>query len=134
MNLGKQLSSMARGHQKINFFASIAFKYRPVEIDSLGAAAAALAAGFVPTTSGSATGYPPTVSKISSMVSVSAGTLAVASGMTPENIAEYTRYLGAVLVATGVSVDDYRLDPAKLDAFVVTAGQVGFPTALAADR
>lgn len=68
------------------------------------------------------------------MASVSAGTLAVASGMTPENIAEYTRYLGAVLVATGVSVDDYRLDPAKLDAFVVTAGQVGFPTALAADR
>lgn len=96
------------------FFASVAFKYRAPEPDPVGAAAQALAAGFVPTTSGAATGRAPEEQKIRTMSGATGGRLAVASGMTPDNVAAYAPLLSHILVATGVSFDEHHFDPARL--------------------
>lgn len=125
-NLGMSLTTMALANQQVTFFASVAFKYRPHEVDPAGAARAAQKAGFIPTTSGAATGSAPTVDKIMTMSHGTGGCLAVASGMTPDNILSYARYLSHILVSTGVSVDDYRLDPEKLKA-LITASREGSP-------
>ena len=81
--------------------------------------AALLAAKFmdVVTTSGSATGVAAHVKKISDMrAGCGDVTLAVASGITPENASQYVTLVDAFLVATGISPrgDFYNLDPGRL--------------------
>jgi len=75
-----------------------------------------LLAGFIPTTSGSATGKAPQLAKIISMSQH--GVLAVASGMTPDNVSDYAPYLSHILVSTGISLDEYRIDPDKLKRLI----------------
>ena len=41
--------------------------------------------------------------------------------MTPENIADFEPYLSDVLVATGVSLDEYRIDEDRLRMLVQRA-------------
>jgi predicted TIM-barrel enzyme len=106
---------------RIQIFASVAFKYQPIELKPEIAAKNALAAGFVPTTSGSGTGHAPEVSKIQLMSKAVNGNLAVASGMTPENVADYAKYLSYILVSTGVSKDENHLDFFKLKALIENA-------------
>lgn len=99
----------------VQFFASIAFKYQMHE-DNPSLAAQKVrdfSSQFIPTTSGAATGSAPSVIKISSM-----GPVAVASGMTEDNIEEFKPYLSHVLVATGVSIDEHHLCPHKLRTFI----------------
>lgn len=115
---GKFLSHFAQTNPEITLFASVAFKYRPNEPYPSVAATNAQTAGFIPTTSGSGTGSAPDLAKIQAMHAATNGLLAVASGMTPENIADYEPFLSHVLVATGVSLDEYRIDPAKLKALI----------------
>lgn len=95
-------------------YASVAFKYQPTEGNPSEAARQARMARFVPTTSGEATGHAPSVEKIREMSRAAQGRLAVASGMTPENIATYAPLLSDVLVATGVSLDEHHLDETRL--------------------
>lgn len=106
---------------QIQIFGSIAFKYQPIETRPVLAAQKAMDLGVIPTTSGSATGCAPTLEKISSMSAGVKGRLAVASGMTPENIAVFAPYLSHVLVSTGVSSDPYHFDPLRLSSFVQIA-------------
>lgn len=113
-SMGRELRAMAEEHPEIGFFASVAFNYQTEELDPSAAARYAREAGFIPTTSGTRTGSPPTVDKIRTMSEAAGGQIAVASGMTPDNIALYAPYLSHVLVSTGVSIDDYRFDRAKL--------------------
>lgn len=80
------------------------------------AAAQARAVGFIPTTSGDATGHAPTISKIEAMGE--GGALAIASGMTPENVNGYAPALSHILVATSVSRSEHHIDPAKLKALI----------------
>ena len=42
--------------------------------------------------------------------------LAIASGITPENVLEYVAYVDYFLVATGISRDFHHLDPEKMAA------------------
>lgn len=114
---GRDLSAWAQNHSDIDVFASVAFKYQRRENNPVGAAQNALAAGFIPTTSGAGTGSAPSVEKIKSMSKGTQGVLAVASGMTPENVAEFAPFLSHILVATGVSKDDYHFDALKMQAF-----------------
>lgn len=102
----------------LRLFASVAFKYQAREANPPEAARQAFAAGFVPTTSGKGTGHAPELEKIVRMSEQCEGQLAVASGMTPENIAEFAPYLSDVLVATGVSLDEYRIDEFRLRLLV----------------
>lgn len=101
------------------FFASVAFKYQPMELNPAKAALRAANLGMVPTTSGTATGSAPELEKIRSMSeALNGGPLAVASGMTPENVHDFLPYVTHYLVATGVSLDAHHFDPAKLRAFI----------------
>lgn len=118
---GSDLSQFAADHPEIELFASVAFKYQAPDLDPPAAARNAHAAGFIPTTSGDATGHAPDVFKVASMSAECAGRLAVASGMTPENIGEFAPLLSSVLVATGVSLDEHRFDYEKLFRFVIAA-------------
>ncbi len=117
--IGWQLADRLTGSgPKLLVFGSVAFKYQPN--DPFPAVAARMAAdlGMVPTTSGVATGVPPTVEKIAAMSMATDGLLAVASGMTCENVEDYASHLSHIMVSTGVSVDDYHFDRQKLSDFV----------------
>lgn len=110
------------------FFASVAFKYQVTDPAPAEAACAALARAMVPTTSGEATGLAPAIEKIQSMraglTRVNGGKrapLAIASGLTPDNIAQFRPLITHALVATGVSSDFYHFDEILLNTFVQTA-------------
>jgi predicted TIM-barrel enzyme len=103
---------------ELQVFGSIAFKYQPLEADPPLAASNAAGVGMIPTTSGAATGRPPTLEKIVSMSEATGGRLAVASGMSCENITAFSPHLSHALVSTGVSLDDYHFDVKVLTEFV----------------
>lgn len=97
------------------YFGGVAFKYQGIDRDP--ALHARLAKPFVDvvTTSGDATGSAPTVAKIKSMKeSVGDHPLAIASGITPENVLEYMPYADCFLVATGISQSHTELDSGKV--------------------
>jgi len=120
---GKSMAEFAVQHPMIKLFASVAFKYQANEPHPALAARNALDAGFIPTTSGSGTGSAPDLEKIISMSKETSGCLAVASGMTPDNIDKYAPYLSYALVATGISVDEHHLDEKKLRRFIKIASK-----------
>ncbi len=96
------------------YFGGVAFKYQNEE--GAPAQAAKTASKFldVITTSGTRTGTPPTVEKIRLMRdAIGDHPLAIASGITPENVSLFLPYVNCVLVATGISKTDTELD-AKL--------------------
>lgn len=96
-------------------FAGVAFKHQRHEPQPEQAAVRAHEFGFVPTTSGSATGVAAEVGKIESMRrALGDAPLAIASGVTPENAREFAPHLSHVLVATGVSESFYEFDFEKL--------------------
>lgn len=99
-------------------FGSVAFKFQPEESNPPEAARQAQALGMIPTTSGAGTGIPPTVEKIRTMSEATGATLAIASGMTPENVRTYAPLVSHILVATGISRDEHTFDSAKLVRFV----------------
>lgn len=102
-------------------FAGAAFKYQKPEPNPGKAAELAKEHGFKVTTSGSGTGHAADVDKIASMSSVVEGELAIASGLTVENLDDYHPYVEYALIATGISLDDHYFDPKKLSAFVKKA-------------
>lgn len=114
---GVRLFGDLREHQ---FFAGVAFKGQPREPDAGAAALLALSHGLIPTTSGTATGYPPNVSKLYAIRDrIGKGKpLAIASGVTPENVRDFTPYVTDILVATGISESFYQFDEAKLAALM----------------
>ncbi len=114
---------MRAGRPAPQIFASVAFKYQAHEVDPPRAALNAAELGFIPTTSGSATGSAPQLDKITSMRSHlgAEAALACASGLTAENILDFAPHLSHALVATGVSLDEHHFDPAKLSNFIALA-------------
>ncbi|MEM7535847.1 MAG: BtpA/SgcQ family protein [Chloroflexota bacterium] len=101
------------------YFGGVAFKYqRP--IDDL-ARAATLAKPFmdVVTTSGSGTGRAAHVNKIQTMKqAIGDFPLAIASGITPDNVHHYLGIADCFLVATGISQSWTALDPALVGKLV----------------
>jgi len=94
------------------YFGGVAFKYQR-HVDDL-CAAAKTARDFmdVVTTSGPGTGKPAHVEKIRIMKSsLEDFPLAIASGITPDNVADYLPYSDCYLVATGISRSFDDLDP-----------------------
>lgn len=105
---------------RFNVFGSVAFKYQPHEPNPPLAALLAWQLGMVPTTSGTGTGHAPAVSKISAMKKALSpeAPLAIASGMTPENVRDFLPHATHLLVATGISTDSFHFCPEKLHAFI----------------
>jgi hypothetical protein len=106
--------------QSCLYFGGVAFKYqRPVD-DLEWVCRIAADYMDVVTTSGPGTGHAADVEKIRRMRrALGAAPLAIASGITPENVAEYLPYADAFLVATGISRSFTELDPARVRDLVV---------------
>ena len=101
------------------YFGGVAFKYQR-DVDDLEAACR-IAAQYmdVITTSGPGTGYAADVVKIRRMKQALGNTpLAIASGITPDNVGDFLPYADSFLVATGISRNFTELDPLKVRALV----------------
>ena len=101
------------------YFGGVAFKYqRPVE-DLAVAVRSSIGYVDVVTTSGPGTGQAATVEKIRTMKeALGEAPLAIASGITPENVCDYLPCSDCYLVATGVSESFEELDEMRLRALV----------------
>jgi predicted TIM-barrel enzyme len=109
-----------------SIFASVAFKYQAQEANPGEAARRVSALGMIPTTSGPGTGQAPDLGKIVIMNEALSGReLAVASGMTPENVHAFLPYLSHYLVATGVSIDPHHFDEMRLRKFIALIKNIG---------
>ncbi len=101
-------------------FGGVAFKYqRPVASEDLGRLTA-LAAKYVDVicTSGTATGVPADVVKVCRMRAATDAPIALASGITAENVRDYLLYVDAYLVGTGIEERFGVLDPHKIEALL----------------
>ena len=103
-------------HPTHKFFGSVAFKTQEIDPDPGLAALQAAWNDWIPTTSGIATGIAPEIEKLKTMHDRLNGAcdLAVASGVTPENVGEISRYVEWIFVATGASSSFHELDSEKL--------------------
>lgn len=110
------------------YFGGVAFKYqRPVE--DL-ARAAATATGFmdVVTTSGPGTGIAAERTKIAAMKEAMGDfPLAIASGITPENVGDYLDVADCLLVATGISRSFTELEPSGVRRLIERVREYGGP-------
>jgi predicted TIM-barrel enzyme len=105
------------------YFGGVAFKYQSQPKNLAAAVLEAVPCMEVITTSGPGTGHPPTVDKIRIMREALDSQpeprgLAIASGITPENISQFMPYATHVLVATGVQKSFQELDLEKMRALV----------------
>jgi predicted TIM-barrel enzyme len=117
----RQLAGAASCQPQVTVLAGVAFKYQAHEPDPPAAARACLALGMLPVTSGAGTGSAPSVDKIRSMSEATGGQLAVASGMTVDNVAQFAPYLSHILVATGVTREPHHIDAPTLKQFLASA-------------
>lgn len=106
------------------YFGGVAFKYQKEEKNPAAAAYRAIPYTDVVTTSGEGTGRPPSVEKIESMrAALGDHPLAIASGMTVENVEDYIPYTDAFLVATGISDNHTQLNRRLVREMVIKIGQ-----------
>lgn len=115
----EETAELLTHHPHHLFFASIAFKYQPVDFNPWLAAQKARYLGMIPTTSGEATGSAPSLEKIQRIQQDrKPDTLALASGITPENIGDFSAYLSHCLVSTGISKNFEHFDENKLKRLI----------------
>mgnify|MGYP000072399560 CR=1 FL=1 len=101
------------------YFGGVAFKYqRPVPPEQWGATAKYAAPWVdVITTSGEGTGIAAPPEKLRAMRdAIGDHPLALASGVTPDNIGDYLDTVDAFLVSTGIEQSFGVFDPAKVKA------------------
>ena len=98
------------------YFGGVAFKYQRAVTNLAQAARNALRYMDVVTTSGPGTGQAADPDKIRTMKEALGETLplAIASGVSPENVTDYLPHADCFLVATGISYTFEELDPARL--------------------
>jgi uncharacterized protein len=97
------------------YFGGVAFKGQRAVTDYARVAKLAMPYVDVITTSGKGTGIAADVSKIRQMKqAIGSHPLAIASGITPENVQEYMPYADCFLVATGVSDSHTELNPERV--------------------
>ncbi|MEM7334255.1 MAG: BtpA/SgcQ family protein [Chloroflexota bacterium] len=97
------------------YFGGVSFKYQRSVTDNAQAAIIATRYMDVVTTSGAGTGTAAAVTKIQKMKqAITPHPLAIASGITPENIHQYLPHADAFLVATGISRSFYELDQHRI--------------------
>lgn len=99
------------------YFGGVAFKHQEHVHDLADVATRAVPLMDVITTSGDATGIPPSPQKIAAMkIAAGEAPVAIASGMGPDNVHLYPM-ADCFLVATKISKSDYELDPKLVVAF-----------------
>jgi len=112
------------------YFGGTAFKKQREVAPADYEAAARAACGYMDavTTSGVATGHSADLSKIEAFrAGIGDHALALASGVTAENAADYAPLVDAFLVATGINLegDFYNIDRARLARLVKIAREIG---------
>ena len=115
-----------RTEQKWNglYFGGVAFKYQKPVADPELAAKIAVNYIDVVTTSGPGTGKAAATEKIAAMRrGLGEAPLAIASGITPENVGDYLDLANCFLVATGISDIFTELDPRKVTALIEAVRQ-----------
>ncbi len=102
------------------FFAAVAFKGQAADHLPGDSAKAAANLGLIPTTSGVRTGTAPDLTKILAIRErlQNGDALAVASGLTPENLHLFAPHLSHALVSTGISKSFHEFDAEKLQHFM----------------
>lgn len=101
------------------YFGGVAFKYQPEVMDVARVAQTAARYVDVVTTSGPATGQAAAPEKIRLMKeTIGDVPLAIASGITPENVRDYLPIADAFLVSTGISSSFAELDEVRTRALV----------------
>ena len=103
------------------YFGGVAFKYQPEIADGDLEAVAGMAAPYMDVlcTSGPGTGQAADVAKIRALREGLGDTaMAIASGVTAENVQMYLPYAQAFLVGTGIEKAFGVLDPAKIEALL----------------
>jgi hypothetical protein len=113
----ESIQAVLQGHPGHSFFGGVAFKYRMAEPNPAWAAVEATRVGMIPTTSGAATGSAPEVAKIRAMSEALGNRkLAIASGISPENVSEFLPYSSVFLVASSLLVpsSNHEFDPKKM--------------------
>ena len=115
-----EISFEMTDHMTHELFCGVAFKHQKSEPDPSLSARKAVEMGFIPTTSGEATGVAAKADKIADMRKAIGpdAPLAIASGITPDNVHEFAPHLTHILVATGISSSFYEFDPAMLQDLV----------------
>ncbi|MCD8387427.1 MAG: hypothetical protein LUD17_11130 [Bacteroidales bacterium] len=98
------------------YFGGVAFKYQRMVTDLETAVRKAAPLMDVICTSGPGTGFAADQNKIKRMVGIAP--LAIASGITPENVGAYLPYVDYFLVATGISDNFTDINPDKLRSLV----------------
>lgn len=115
----RNLSVQRRTGWKGLYFGGVAFKYQRQVEDLTVATQMAARYMDVVTTSGPGTGQSASVQKIARMkAALGSSPLAIASGITPENISDYLPHADCFLVATGISKSWREFDPVKIKALV----------------
>ena len=102
------------------YFGGTCFKKQREVLPEHYATSAELATHFmdVVTTSGVATGHAADLGKIEMFRKACKGTpIAIASGITPENVHQYSGLIDCIMVATGINIEDdfYNIDPTRLE-------------------
>ncbi len=109
----------SRKQRSTILFGGVAFKYQRVVSDFGKAAEIGSHLCNVVTTSGVSTGVAPGIEKVQQMkAAIGDRPLAVASGMTLENVSDFVPYVEYFLVASGISETFHELDPEKVKKMV----------------
>lgn len=114
------LSARERSGWKGLYFGGTAFKKQREVPASLTATSAEIACGYmdVVTTSGVATGHAADTGKIDIFRAACRDKpIALASGITPDNVHEYADLVDCLMVATGINMegDFYNISPQRLE-------------------
>lgn len=108
-------------NNKHSLFSAVAFKYQPDEPHPGIAAQKAIEAGFIPTTSGVATGKSISLQKLEDIRSVigQQARLAVASGVTSDNVFHIKDLVTDILVASSITFENSEIiNEVELDKLV----------------
>lgn len=106
------------------YFGGVAFKYQAPVSDVAKVARLAMPFVDVITTSGDGTGIAADISKIRRMKeAIGNHPLAIASGITPENVSDYMPHADCFLVATGVSNSHTELNPKQVRKLAALLGK-----------
>jgi uncharacterized protein len=111
------------------YFGGVAFKYQnKIPLKELSEISK-LAINYmdVVTTSGDKTGSPPELEKIK-IIRESIGNfpLAIASGLSAQNVKNFLPYTDCFLVASSVTKDENNFDPKKLEEFIYSVKEPSF--------
>lgn len=120
----RELRALHVVHPFIDIFAGVAFKYQPLDTNPNGTIYQLSDLGWIPCTSGAATGQAAEVAKVLGLANASSMGLGLASGVTLDNVAEYRPHVTHFFVASSISEDDYTLDFERTSAM---AGRIHGP-------